>query len=237
MGKIDMSIENLSKTNNTTKEKVQFFSLKNNGDVATVRFCHKGLEDIEGVTLHVIKDDRGYNRKIYCLREQGDPIDVCPFCKYAKEHYGEKTDREIGLAQQRFFLTVMEYTQQGKAKKLWERGNKFKDQLISLTKRYNPLCSQLFELERQGENGATTTTYGIFPIPTREECPELAEEDLKNSSVIGSVVAKKTAEEMNKFIEKGTFLNNTTTTTATTTQKVEEPKQEPVINDNGRRLI
>ncbi len=219
MGKIN--IEDLEKytTNrneNNNQEKIKFFSLKNNGDTAQVRFCHNDMSDIELVTMHTVKDAEGKTRKVACLREYNDPLDVCPFCKHASEN---PDDKQIGPVQARFFISLIEYidgaTGRIYEKKIWERGPKFKQKLLGYTKRYNPLCKQVFEIERFGNAGDTQTTYEEYPLPgTLEDFP-MVKADLTNKSVLGSIIANKTAEEMNYFIENGSFAK---------IEKREEPK-------------
>lgn len=217
MGKININdLEHYVRDNTQSKprEKTHFFSLKEDKDVAQIRFCHNDLQDIEAVTLHSVKDEQGNSRKVACLRNYDDPIDKCPFCKYNSEH---PEDKKIGPTQLRFFLSLVEYSLDSDnkvtyTKKVWERGKNFKKELEGLIKRYNPLCKQVFEIERQGASGDTSTKYGIYPIPGELEQFPLIKADLTNASVIGNVVANRTAEDMNRFIETGSFLQNRTAT-------------------------
>lgn len=214
MGKININeldkYANIDETNRT-QQKTKFFSLKADGDVAKVRFCHLGLEDVEAVTLHIVKDSAGNQRKVACLRNYNDPIDTCPFCKYAIEHAQDTNKLPIQPVQLRFFLSLAQYYTDGHMeKKIWERGKNFKREIISLTQRYNPLYTQLFEIERQGAPGDTSTKYGIFPIPSTPQEYPLKKSDIENESVVGGVIFEKTAEEMNDFIRNGKFGKPTT---------------------------
>ena len=216
MGRINVDdLEHYVKENKGTqqKEKKAFFSLKNNGDVAQVRFCHNEMSDVELVTLHAVKGDDGITRKVACLRDYNDPIDKCPFCKYVAD--GRK-ERYITATQAKFFLSLVEYQKDtlgnvSYTKKLWERGPQFKKELDGLMRRYNPLCKQVFEIERQGEPGDTSTKYGLYPIPGGLEDFPLTKADLENTSVVGTAVANRTAEDINYFIENGTFLRKQNT--------------------------
>lgn len=217
MGKININELDKYTTENTTKsqQKTKFFSLKADGDIAKVRFCHIGLEDVEAITLHIVKDADGNQRKVACLRNYDDPIDTCPFCKYAIEHKEDTNKLQIQPVQLRFFLSLAQYNQDGTMeKKVWERGKNFKREIMSLTQRYQPLYTQLFEIERQGAPGDTTTKYGIFPIPSTPQEYPLKKPDIENKSVLGGVVFEKTAQEMNDFITTGKFgkpVNSATT--------------------------
>ena len=214
MGKIN--IEDLEKYTNTKNEntnkdddRIKFFSLKNPEETAQVRFCHTDMSDIETITLHTTTSKDGKIRKVACLREYNDPIETCPFCKYASENPNNKN---ISPLQIKLFVSLAEYTESTNGvtyeKKIWERGPQFKEKLNSYLKRYNPLYKQVFEIEKQAK-------YAEYPIPgTPEEFP-LVKSDLINKSVLGTIVATKTAEEMNYFIENGTFAK---------VEKREEPK-------------
>ena len=56
-----------------------FFSLKNDKDVATVRFMYNAIEDVEGFAVHEIEVD-GRKRYVNCLRDYNQPVDDCPLC-------------------------------------------------------------------------------------------------------------------------------------------------------------
>jgi hypothetical protein len=57
-----------------------YFSLKDDGDTARVRFLYDSIEDVEGYCVHEVEigDKKKY---VNCLREYGDPVDKCPFCE------------------------------------------------------------------------------------------------------------------------------------------------------------
>ena len=171
-----------------------FFNLENDRDVAKVRFCYEDVKDIEIITTHTIEID-GKKRKVACLRNYNDPLDKCPFCNH-----------QISPVQVRFFLSLLKYDRDKKATKMiWERGKTFQKDILSLASRYNPLCDTVFEIERQGKKGETTTRYAIFPTNDSLEDYQITNEDLENDSVLGTIVLEKTAEEMEYYVENGEF--------------------------------
>ena len=176
-----------------------FFGLKNDKDIATVRFCHESMDSIEVANCHQIEID-GKKRKVSCLRSYDESVDVCPLCS-------------AGYPMQlRFFLNVLEYepSKDGKfsgkyVKKIWERGRSFQKEILGLAARYNPLCDTAFEIERQGKAGDTQTKYGIYPMNySLDELP-ITDEDLENDSVFGTVVLEKSAEELEYYLDNGEF--------------------------------
>lgn len=167
-----------------------FFSLANDKDIAQVRFMYDNMEDVQGYAVHQVELD-GKKRYVNCLREYNQPVDACPFCKA----------KHVQLA--KLFIPV--YDIQSGSVKIWERGKKFFGQISSICSRYaqnEPLCSHVFEIERNGKKGDTSTTYGIFEVDrdntVLEDLPEVPE-------IIGGLVLDKSADEMEHFLRRGDF--------------------------------
>ena len=164
-----------------------YFSLKNDGDVARVRFMYKDAGDIEGYAVHQVEID-GKKRWVNCLREYNEPLDKCPFCK------------DHRFQQARLFIPI--YNIDEDRVQVWERGKKFFSQISSIASRYPDLVSHVFEIERNGKKGDTTTTYGIYEVDkdntTLEDLPE-------KPQILGSVVLEKTEDELLYYLENGEF--------------------------------
>lgn len=164
-----------------------FFSLKNDKDVATVRFMYNTIEDVEGYAVHEVEVD-GKKRYVNCLRSYNEPVDKCPLC----------AARYKVLAK----LFVMLYDVDAEEVKVWDRGKTFFSKLSSLCARYNPLVSTPFEIERNGKKGDTKTTYETYALDTDEtkleDLPEIPE-------LLGTLILDKTAEELNYFLDNGVF--------------------------------
>lgn len=164
-----------------------FFSLKNDKDVATVRFMYNTLGDVEGYAVHEIELD-GKKRYVNCLREYNEPLDVCPLC----------ADKYKVLA--KVFVHV--YDEETQEVKVWDRGKTFFSKLSSLCARYNPLVSTPFEIERNGKKGDTSTTYETYALQTDDitldDLPEVPE-------LLGSLILDKSADELDYFLDNGEF--------------------------------
>ena len=167
-----------------------FFSLPNDGDVASVRFMYNKLEDIEGVAVHQIELN-GKKRYVNCLREYGHPVDDCPLCKSGS------------FVQAKLFIPVYDIATE--QVKIWERGKKFFGKIAGICSRYaskENLVSHIFEVERHGKKGDTQTTYEIFEVKnddiTLEDLPEVPE-------IVGGLVLDKSKDEMQYFIDYGEF--------------------------------
>ena len=171
-----------------------FFSLKNDKDVAKVRFMYDSIADVEGYAVHVVEID-GKKRYVDCKREYTEPVDKCPFCRDGK------------FQQAKLFIPL--YDVESKQVKIWERGKKYFNKLSTLCSRYavnEPLCSHVFEIERCGKPNDTQTTYEVYEVDrdntTLADLPEIP-------NILGDIVLDKTPEEMEYFLKHETFEQNT----------------------------
>lgn len=168
-----------------------FFSLKNDGDTARVRFMYNDMEDVVGYAVHEV-DVGGKKRYVNCTRAYNEPKSKCPFC-------------EAGNFQ-RAKLYIPVYDIDADEVKIWERGKNFFAKMSALCARYangdTPLVAHTFDVERHGKKGDTSTTYEIYETghdDTRmEDLPELPD-------VLGTIILDKTAEEMEYYLDNDEF--------------------------------
>lgn len=164
-----------------------YFSLKNDKDTARVRFMYNGIDDVEGYAVHQVEID-GKKRWVNCLREYNEPKDKCPFC------------RENKFTSAKLFVPI--YNVDEDKCQVWERGKKFISKISSICARYPNVVSHVFEIERNGKKGETTTTYEIYEVDkddtTIEDLPE-------PSNILGTVVLDKSAEDMEFYLDNGYF--------------------------------
>lgn len=164
-----------------------YFSLKNDKDVATVRFLYDSIDDVQGYAVHEVEID-GKKRYVNCLRDYGQPMDVCPFCA-AKMFVSAK-----------YFIPV--YNVDEDRVQTWERGKKFGNKLSSLCARYPHLVSHTFEIERNGKNGDTATTYEIYETGCDDN---VTLEDFEFNNPLGSHILEKSADEMQYYLDRQVF--------------------------------
>lgn len=164
-----------------------YFSLKNDKDVATVRFMYNSVEDVTGYAVHQVEID-GKKRWVNCLREYNQSKDVCPFCREGK------------FVTAKLFIPI--YNVDEDKVQIWERGKKFISKISSICARYPEVVSHKFEIERNGKAGDTQTVYEIYEVgkdeTTLEDLPE-------QRDVLGTVVLDKSAEDMEYFLDEGYF--------------------------------
>jgi len=164
-----------------------FFSLKDDKDIATIRFMYDTIDDVQGYACHEVEVD-GKKRYVGCLRHYSQPVTDCPFC--AAQY------RVIA----KLFLHV--YDVETEEVKIWDRGKTFFSKISSLCARYNPLVSTPFEVERNGKRGDTRTTYETYALDTDEttleDLPEIPE-------LLGTLILDKSYEEMEFYLDNGYF--------------------------------
>lgn len=186
-----------------------FFTLKDDGDSALVRFLYEDKEDLYGYSVHEVEVGNG-TRYVDCLREEGDKPHVCPLCSDGH--------RPVG----RFFLKLM--NEETDEVMIWERGNTIWGVLEQRLRRVKgPVCGTVFEITRIGRAGDPKTTYDIYPI---EDDGCLLEDLPDASQVVGSVVLEKTEEEIEDYLDTGSFEDD---------NKVQDRRSSRGGNDRGGR--
>ena len=164
-----------------------YFSLKNDGDVARVRFMYESVDDVAGYAVHEVEID-GKKRYVNCIRDYNEPLDECPFCAARK------------FQTAKLFIPI--YNIDEERVQTWERGKKFFSKMSSICARYPDVVSHVFEIERNGRPGDTSTTYEIYEVDRDdtklEDLPELP-------NIMGGIVLDKTAEEMEYYLDNGVF--------------------------------
>lgn len=166
--------------------KNNYFSLKDDGDTAKIRFLLNDINDIQGVAVHEVQvGDKKID--VECLRAYNEPIAKCPLCE---AQYKQSA---------KLFIPI--YDETSKESKIWTRGRTFFNKLSSLCSRYNPLVATPFEIERVGKKGDTNTTYETYPGQ-----PDSARiEDFPEINPEGICFQTKSFEEMQNFLQTGMF--------------------------------
>lgn len=172
-----------------TKSSGNWFSLKDDGEVAKVRFLFNSLDDLP-IRVHDIQIGESY-RSVACLRDYDDPIHKCPLCE-------ARNNPKVKL-----FIPL--HDEDSDSIKFWQRPQSFGTKIASQFARYKNFPSHLFEIERHGKSGDMKTTYELFEVD--EDNAKLSDFEVKDA--IGTVVLDKTAEEMEYYLENGEFPEET----------------------------
>jgi hypothetical protein len=191
MGRINPNdYDKYDSQNNSNSE---WLKLQNHGDVARVQFLYDSYNDLETFACHKVKvgvseSGRDIERLVDCKRSYDDPIDMCPFCA-------------AGIPVKPVTMVSM-FDHKDQKVKIWERGTTFRKQLESFFNRYPKLSDMVFEIERNGQRGDKKTTYQLFPMPDVEP---IDVSNVERPEFLGTVIMDKTPEEMQTYIDTGSF--------------------------------
>lgn len=197
-----------------------WFQLKNDGDVARVQFMLNSIDDIPIFSTHKVKiGDK--ERYVDCLRNPGDPIDVCPFCA-------------AGLPAKAVRFIIMFQHDDNKVK-IWERGRQFISKLQGLINRYNPLEEKVFEVERHGKPGDTSTKYEIYPL---DGVDSVNLDEVELPELEGSLILQKSFDDMEYYLDNGSFPDDNTDAPvrrrgADTAERASAPVRRTPASDAG----
>jgi hypothetical protein len=241
-------------TNKSTKEyKVDYFSLKDDGDEAIVRFPYTSAQEFNIVTVHVIKttnkDGKEIFRRVSCLREAGDPVSKCPLCLAG--------DKVVD----KFFIKLVEYVKDGNGRvvpkaRVWERPANFARKIKSLLDEYGDLTNHIFKIKRRGARGSMKTDYDAIYIPETSPIykPEVYFKDFSDFEgfkIAGNFYLVKTEAEINSFLQTGDFprvestnqpqgqsyTGPVATNTSTTSFVPQQPTSAPTVDTNPQGSV
>lgn len=164
-----------------------YFSLKDDGDTAKVRFLYEGIDDVKGYSVHEVQHN-GKKRYANCLREYGDPVDACPMCKAGMQ------------PRVKYFIPL--YNVDTGSMVTWERGKQFGSRLASMCAHYPNLVQHVFEIERRGKKGDTQTDYNIYESGVDEN---VSINDFEVENPMGGIILNKDEVEMEAYLRTGSF--------------------------------
>ena len=191
--------------NGSGNAQVRFFNLKS-GESAIVRIMVDTIEDLDIRTVHNVEmPGYQYGRRMNCLRNPQEPIELCPLCKANKK------------LEQKLYLKMIQYTVDpatgavNKEAKVWERSvwdKYFGAQVIkSNIETYGPLSDMICKIERRGEK--LNTEYSLMPnLNPAVYRPDIyvKDESMFNGwDPLGVAILDKTAAEYQIFLTTGQF--------------------------------
>lgn len=142
-----------------SRDYVGYFSLKDDGDKARVRFLFTGIDDVVGHYVHKLTFANGKFRFVECLKnDYNDPEGICPIC--------DAQTKESKILQ-KMWLPLWDIDQ--KKYLFWDRGPLFwTDTLLPLMQELcqggTPFCAHTFEVTRYGQAGDQETAYDVVDL-------------------------------------------------------------------------
>lgn len=194
-----------------------FFQLKDDGDKAFVHLLGDSMNDFPGYAVHRVQIDDKY-RYVNCLREAGEPVDVCPFCALGRE------DPEISKVYAKLFIPL--YNIDADEVQLWERGKAFFKKLSSYISHTPNASRAITEIERVGKKGDTNTDYNLYEKRDEDDGFDIANVRDDIPEIMGGVILDKTAEDMEYYLRHGDFED--------TSKKDERPTRRDRREDDSR---
>lgn len=182
-----------------------FLQLKDDGDIAKVRFYIESIDDVKMYVVHKVTAKNGKTRYVNCLRTYDQPIDDCPFCREALQNKEMRTEVKM-------FLPVLDMDDN--RVKIFERGRTFYKELEGHVRRNSPLSNYPCEIERNGAKGSTDTVYKVFPL-AQEKDNTLIKDMPEEPELLNGYILEMTIDEMEEFLSTGVLPNAN-----------EEPKEE-----------
>lgn len=193
---------NTNNTNsNNTNNQIGFFSLKNDGDEAIVRFMHDSTDSFEILGTHPITLN-GRFRRCNCVRTPKDPIDKCPLCSN-----GENVEY-------RFYIHILRYYNNPDGSvyaepQVWERSLSYANKLKEYINNYGPMSDIICKIVRHGRPGDMKTEYEIIPNLNKSIYKDsifVKKDNLFDDyKALGRVVLDKTSEEIVEYLNTGNF--------------------------------
>ena len=182
-----------------------FFTLRNDGDEAIVRFRYDNTSQFQIFTVHdvpIVTNGRETQRKVSCLRNPKDPIDMCPLCKSGK------SSRNTFLIEMIQYVTDPNTNTVVANPVVWERSMTYANRLKSLIDEYGPLSDCVFKIKRCGAAGSRDTTYEIYYGNPKMYPDEIFVKDFsafENVRFLGTVIMNKNYDEITQYLTTGSF--------------------------------
>lgn len=195
-----------------------YFSLRDDGDSAVVRFLYNQPDgsDIDYFLVHEVQID-GKKRYVSCnsVDENGESHpDDCPLCKA-----GNKPKEKL-------FLQLVA-SDNPESVQIWERGSSFVSKIITYLNEFGNLSGVKIKVIRRGKKGDQKTQYEFMPMGK----DDVKLEDLPQKQELeGSLIIKASIDEMNQMIA-GTY----TPQHAAQQHQMQEQHFEPMHTTRGTR--
>ena len=204
-------------------QKVGFFKLKNDGDVAIARLNISSTDDLSFASVHTISAN-GKWLKVSCLNPLGSYSGSCALCNAVA---GGNTS--ISKAAKKVYIQMMVsyrdpsspsgYT--APAPVIWERPAGFSKEIANKLMIAGDLRNTLVLITRNGAAGDMQTTYSMDLVPATHPVfkSEMVPNDFSafaNFNIAKHSYWEKTPDEINTYLTTGSFpeairTNNTNT--------------------------
>ena len=193
-------------------QKVGFFKLKNDGDVAIARLNISSTDDLSFASVHTISAN-GKWLKVSCLNPLGSYTGSCPLCNAVAAG-----NTSISKASKKVYIQMMVsyrdpsspsgYT--APAPVIWERPAGFSKEIANKLMIAGDLRNTLVLITRNGAAGDMQTTYSMDLVPATHPVfkSEMVPNDFSafaNFNIAKHSYWEKTVDEINTYLTTGSF--------------------------------
>jgi hypothetical protein len=193
-------------------QKVGFFKLKNDGDVAIARLNIGSTDDLSFASVHTISAN-GKWLKVSCLNPLGSYNGSCPLCNAVAAG-----NTSISKASKKVYIQMMVsyrdpsspsgYT--APAPVIWERPAGFSKEIANKLMIAGDLRNTLVLITRNGAAGDMQTTYSMDLVPATHPVfkSEMVPNDFAafaNFNIAKHSYWEKTVDEINTYLTTGSF--------------------------------
>lgn len=185
------SYEDADKYGSSSKR--SYFQLKDDGDTARVHLLGDDMNDFPGYSVHQVPIGDGY-RYVNCIREAGEPKDICPFCA--------DRDPKISKILAKVFIPL--YNIDADEVQIWDRGKTFFKELSQYCAHTPHVSEVITEITRSGRKGDTSTTYRLYEMKETDDF-NMADVADEIPEILGTIILDKTAEDMDYYLDHGDF--------------------------------
>ena len=175
----------------------EFFQLKNDGDIAEVRFLYETLDDVDIRNVHTLELNSGKKIYVDCLREDYESdMGLCPCC--------------AGQNKANLQVWIPMYDVKEKKVVIWNRGYNFITSVLipklqEIADNGSPICATTFLIERHGEAGDKKTWFEVEAEGADDFILEDLGTDFEMPNVVGTILHEKSYEELRNFMRTGFF--------------------------------
>ena len=159
-----MAVFNFDQMDNyiqTNSDNISFLKLADDKWSAKIRFMYGPGETFQGYSVHKICTDPTKPKFVPCLREAGQPLDVCPLCNSGNPAMAQFYIPVYVISVTKCINGVTQAEEVVNQAMLLQRGKTFAGCLASAVRQSagTPLVNNVFNIVRNGRAKDTSTTY------------------------------------------------------------------------------
>ena len=141
--------------------KINFLKLQDDGWYAQVRFMYGAGETFQGFSVHNVGTDPKRPKYVPCLREPGQPLDVCPLCNNGNPTVAQYYIPVYVISITKVINGIPQTPEVVNQVMLFQRGKQFQGSMASVVRQSGgtPLVNNIFNIVRNGKVNDPKANY------------------------------------------------------------------------------